>query len=249
MNKNDLSTQTKLNVEKIDEILKAALLPLDLEDYTPEQVSVVQELINLVESKQAKTYKEASEIYRKPIREIQLEEIAYRHTIAHDRIPEILAGMKLKPETLTDEDLTHFESVCQQLQNGIDFHMAVQAAAPPKQGKGKKAQTMPELLVQPEGAIAVASPAALAEIPEELQGVVEGAGGNMSSLVLDSLKDRSLQAVNETIETGLSVLPQAFANKVQQDMLAAVQSKEFTDDICARVKKMLDEKYPRKSVS
>jgi hypothetical protein len=62
-------------------------------------------------------------------REAQLQEIAVRHAIAHERIPEILGAMKLKLETLTDSQITVFGDVCQMLNSGMGLDMASQSAA------------------------------------------------------------------------------------------------------------------------
>ncbi|NJM77729.1 MAG: hypothetical protein HC852_20540 [Acaryochloridaceae cyanobacterium RU_4_10] len=158
MNKSELIAHLKQGTDIIDKILDAAQLPADLQEFMPEQIVVLEAIAQLVETKQAKTYKLAGEIYRKPLRENQLEEIAFRHAIAHDRMAEILTAMKLKPETLTDEQLTLFDTVCQQLHAGMDFDMAVQSVAPPKQTKGKKAsaQALPEFAPQSESGSAIA---------------------------------------------------------------------------------------------
>ncbi|MCG9890152.1 MAG: hypothetical protein MH252_03630, partial [Thermosynechococcaceae cyanobacterium MS004] len=65
MNKQELVNHLKQSPENIDDLLEAALLPLDAEDYSPEQVQIVEAIIQFVESKQAKTYKEAGNLYRK----------------------------------------------------------------------------------------------------------------------------------------------------------------------------------------
>ncbi len=152
MNKQDLSAQTKVPGNGIDEILAAMGISKDLPDYTDEHVNLIQSIRDIHKNEGCKSWAESVGIYRKPINEAQLQEIAVRHAIAHDRIPEILAAMKLKPETLTDEQLTLFQSVCQQLYAGMDFEMAVQSVAPPKQTRGKKAaaQALPEFALQSE---------------------------------------------------------------------------------------------------
>ena len=198
MNRQELNTRLQKNSENVTDILKAAQLPPDLEDFTSEQVLVCEEIVQLVSSGQAKTYKVAGEIYRKPINEAQLEEIAFRHTIAHDRIPEILAGMKLKPETMTDEDLTHFESVCQHLQDGMDFGMAVQSVAPPKKGKKAAAQALPEFVPKPEPAGAI-TPTNSGPMPGlAVQTIPDGHSETLQSVV-DVAIDTAGFEVNERI--------------------------------------------------
>ncbi|MCG9890202.1 MAG: hypothetical protein MH252_03915, partial [Thermosynechococcaceae cyanobacterium MS004] len=65
MNKQDLINHLKQSTASIDEILTAGNIPLDAEDYSPEQVQTVEEINHLVETKQVKTYKEAGNLYRK----------------------------------------------------------------------------------------------------------------------------------------------------------------------------------------
>jgi hypothetical protein len=158
MNMQELTNKTQLDAKTLSAILDAANIPNDLNDYTDEHFEIIRALQEIRKDKKVQTWPEAFVIYIKPIREIQLEEIAVRHAIAHDRIPEILAGMKLNPETMTDEQLTLFKTVCQQLQSGIAFDMAVQSVTLQKQNKGKKTttQTMPEFASQQEPGSAIA---------------------------------------------------------------------------------------------
>jgi hypothetical protein len=69
MNKTDLTAHLKQGADSIDKILEAAQLPLDLQEYSPEQIKVTEEITQLVSSKQAKTYKDAGVLYRKPLDE------------------------------------------------------------------------------------------------------------------------------------------------------------------------------------
>ncbi len=144
MNKSELIAHLKQGDDIIKKILEAAQLPLDLPDYSQEQVQVIEAIAQLVSSKQSKSYQEAGEVYRKPIREGQLTEAAARHQIAPERIPEILSALKLKPETLTDAQLGQFTEVCVKLQSGVDLA----AAVPAKATRGKKAAAVPEFVPQ-----------------------------------------------------------------------------------------------------
>jgi uncharacterized protein YoaH (UPF0181 family) len=61
--------------------------------------------------------------------ERQLKEIAVRHAIPDERIPEILAAMKLKLERLTDPQIELFRDVCQMLNSGMSLDIASQSVA------------------------------------------------------------------------------------------------------------------------
>jgi hypothetical protein len=152
MNRTELTAHLKQGEDSIDKILEAAQLPSDLQDYNPEQVQVIEAIAHLVSSKQAKNFKEAGGIYRKPLREQQLKDIALRHSIPEDWIPNILQATKLKLETLTDEQLELFREVCQLQNTGLELGMASQAAINnAKDAKAKaKSRTKQELMTQAE---------------------------------------------------------------------------------------------------
>ena len=99
-------------------------------------MKLIQSIKDIHKNEKAKSWPEAIAIYRKPLREAQLNEVAARHQIAPERIPEILKAMRLKPETLTDAQLAQFIDVCQKVQSGVELTDAV-----PKQngGRAKKA--------------------------------------------------------------------------------------------------------------
>lgn len=141
MNKQQIATHIKQTVSTTDEILSALGLPLDLPDYDAEQVKSIEEILKLIDGKKAKTYKEAVGIYRKPINEAQLKEIADRHSMS-DRIPEITSALKLKIETITDEQFEQFRIVCEQVQKGMDLGMVANAQL--EKGKAAKAKPQPE---------------------------------------------------------------------------------------------------------
>ncbi|NJM76254.1 MAG: hypothetical protein HC852_11255 [Acaryochloridaceae cyanobacterium RU_4_10] len=213
MNRQDLSSQLKQATENLDKILDAAQLPTDLQEFTPEQIEALEAIAQLVETKQAKTYKEAGEIYRKPIREAQLQEIAFRHTISSDRIPEILTAMKLKPETLRDDDLTHFESVCQQIHAGIDFDMAIQSVAPSKQTKAKaaKAKPMPEFAPPQDG--------------EEKSGAIAKADRPVTELVV-----QDVEFVNQNAREQIDAVVKAVGPLVATDYVEVVTEEAIAID-------------------
>jgi hypothetical protein len=194
MNKSELITHLKQGDDIINKILEAAQLPLDLPDYSPEQVQVIEAIAQLVSSKQAKSYQEAGEIYRKPIREGQLNEVAGRHQIAPERIPEILAALKFKPETLTDAQLEQFAEVCAKLQTGIDLA----AAVPAKATRGRKAAALPEFVTQTAdeeaegGAIALASSKALVnlDVSDEDQATLRDVAGVLGQNAVGDISER-----------------------------------------------------------
>ncbi len=128
MNKQDLSNHLKLSVEKIDEILTAAVLPLDAPNYNGEQVKLVEEIHQLVVGKKAKTYKEAGTLIRKGRNEHELNEIALRQQIPAEQIPEIVKAMKLKVESLTEVQFESFREVCKMVHSGMDLALAAQNA-------------------------------------------------------------------------------------------------------------------------
>ena len=127
MNKQELLSHIKLNAEKLDEILTRFDLALDQPDYSPEQVTAIEEVLKLVESKQAKTYKEAVGLYRIPEREQQLKDVALRYCLDVERVPEIVNLLQLKLETLTEAQIEEFRGVCEMIQSGMSVEMAVQS--------------------------------------------------------------------------------------------------------------------------
>ena len=196
MNRTELTAHLKQGADSIDKILEAAQLPLDLQNYSPEHIQLIEAIAQLVSTKQAKTFKEAGEIHRKPLREAQLNEVAARHQIEPERIPEILKAMRLKPETLTDAQLAQFIDVCQKVQSGVELADAVPR---PNGGRTKKAsapESEPESESQadngaaPDNAIALAAAHSLtAELPEHSEA---------------SLRDVAVAAVREARSTDIS---------------------------------------------
>ena len=145
MNKQELPSHLKQAIESIDDILKAAGLPLDLVDYSPEQVHQLEELVNLVESKQAKTYKEAGVLHRNAQNFHQLKEIALRHEVADEHIPDILKVMKLKVESLAEPQFELFRQVCQAMQSGMEMTLAAQMTLDKAKGtKNGKVSAQPK---------------------------------------------------------------------------------------------------------
>ena len=136
MNKEELSAQTKIPSNDVDIILSELGISTDLPDYGDEQLKLIQSIKDIHKNEKAKSWPEAIAIYRKPLREAQLNEVAARHQIAPERIPEILKAMRLKPETLTDAQLAQFIDVCQKVQSGVELADAVPK---PNGGRTKKA--------------------------------------------------------------------------------------------------------------
>jgi hypothetical protein len=219
MNKSELIEHLKQGDDIINKILEAAQLPLDLPDYSPEQVQVIEAIAQLVSSKQSKSYQEAGEVYRKPIREGQLTEAASRHQIAPERIPEILSALKLKPETLTDAQLEQFAEVCAKLQSGIDLA----AAVPAKATRGKKAAAVPEFVPQTAdedavgGAIALATPTSIAslEVSEADQATLRDvADAAAKAAITTNISDKAAELAVDVVDQIDDVLRQMIVESI-----------------------------------
>jgi hypothetical protein len=241
MNKQELSSHLKQATESIDDILKAAELPLDLPDYSPEQVKVLEEIVKFVETKQAKTYKEAVTLYRKPHHEHQLQEIALRYSQT-ERISEITAALKLKLGSISEDQFAAFQSVCAQVQQGMDLSIVAQAALDQaKAAKAKKPVAQPEPMQQPEptSAIAVAQTGAMSSVPESYRESTAKAADNLAQIATEGLSDRMMDAAELSVVEGWEVMPKAIANYVQDAMIAHVQSPQFATNIVDGVKERL----------
>jgi hypothetical protein len=125
MNKLEIANRINQPTEKIDAILKDAGLPTDVEQYSPEQIESLEAIAKMVETKQAKNFKDAGGLYRKIQNEAQLNEIAARYSMS-DRISELSSALKLKPESMTTEQFEQFREVCEQVQQGIDLGIVAQ---------------------------------------------------------------------------------------------------------------------------
>ena len=200
MNKQELSTQTKVPSSDIDTILAEMGILSDLPDYSDEHLKLIQSIKDVRKDEKVKSWPEAIAIYRKPLREAQLNEVAARHQIAPERIPEILKAMRLKPETLTDAQLAQFIDVCQKVQSGVELADAVpkqnggrakKVPAPegtPESGSESESQT--DNGAAPDNAIALAAAHSLtAELPEHSEA---------------SLRDVAVAAVREARSTDIS---------------------------------------------
>ena len=241
MNHQELVAHTKLSATKVNDILTAAQLSLDSQDYTPEQVKVVEEIISLVETKQAKTYKEAGELYRKPHHEHQLQEIALRYSQT-ERIPEITAALKLKLGSISEDQFKMFQSVCEQVQQGMDLGMVAQAALEQaKAAKSKKAPAQPEFAPPPEpaSAIAVAQAGTMANVPEQYRASAAKAADNLAQIATQGLTERTMDAAEASVVKGWEVIPKAIAAQVESDMLDHVQSPQFATNVADGVKERL----------
>jgi hypothetical protein len=146
MNKSELANRINQPTEKIDAILKDAGLPTDVEQYSPEQIGSLEAIAKMVETKQAKNFKDAGGLYRKIQNEAQLKEIAARYVMG-DRIPELISALKLKPESIAVEQFEQFRMVCEQVQQGMELPMVAQGVLNKAQAKpavsGGKAQSGP----------------------------------------------------------------------------------------------------------
>jgi hypothetical protein len=230
MNRQELESHLKQSSDHVVDILKAAELPLDLEDYNPEHVQLAEAIAQLVSTKQAKTFKEAGELHRKPQREAQLNEVVARHQIAPERIPEILKAMRLRPETLTDAQLAQFIDVCQKVQSGMDLADAVpktnngraKKAAELESGSesGSERESQPNNGAPSESAIALAAAHSLtADLPEHSEA---------------SLRDVAVAAVREARATDISdraaEIAVDVADKVDNVIMQMVLDAMFGED-------------------
>lgn len=201
MNRNDLISQSQLNIKTLIEVLDGLGISKDLEDFTDEHLMLVQTIQEIRKDEKVQSWSEAIAIYRKPIREGQLTEAAARHQIAPERIPEILTALKLKPETLTDAQLEQFAQVCAKLQTGIDLSEAV----PAKATRGKKAAAVPEFVPQTadeeagDGAITIATPTSIAtlEVSEADQATLRDMAEALAPEAVPDLADEMVQAAVE----------------------------------------------------
>jgi hypothetical protein len=125
MNKSEIASRINQPTEKIDAILKDAGLPTDVEQYSPEQAETLEAIAKMVETRQAKNFKDAGGLYRKIQNEAQLKEIAARYSMS-DRTPELTSALKLKPESMTTEQFEQFRVVCEQVQQGMDLGIVAQ---------------------------------------------------------------------------------------------------------------------------
>jgi hypothetical protein len=173
MNKSELANRINQPTEKIDAILKDAGLPTDVEQYSPEQIGSLEAIAKMVETKQAKNFKDAGGLYRKIQNEAQLKEIAARYVMG-DRIPELTSALKLKPESMTVEQFEQFRMVCEQVQQGMDLGMVANAQL--EKGKALKPQPGPESANQAVGT-------ALA--PRPMPGLITQGNASIEGIPLD----------------------------------------------------------------
>jgi hypothetical protein len=241
MNKSELITHLKQGDDIINKILDAAQLPLDLPDYSPEQVQVIEAIAQLVSSKQSKSYQEAGEVYRKPIREGQLKEITVRCAIPDERIAEILAAMNLKLETLTDPHIERFGKVCAMVQSGMDLTLSAQAVL----GEAKAAKTkkpMPEFVDQKAdaegGAIVLASSKALVNlnVSEEDQATLRDvADAAAKAAVTVDISDKAAELAVEVVDQIDGVMRQMIVEAIFDENSAV---KPDPDRAAARVREI-----------
>ncbi len=194
MNKSEIANRINQPTEKIDAILKDAGLPVDVEHYSPEQIESLEAIAKMVETKQAKNFKDAGGLHRKIQNEAQLNEIAARYSMA-DRIPEITSALKLKPESITDEQFEQFRIVCEQVPKGMDLGMVANSQL--EKGKAAKAKpTMPEFASQQESGSAIAPtkdkpmPGLAVQDNNVIEGIPLDLEGNMTHLWDETLDRR-----------------------------------------------------------
>ncbi len=65
MNKTQLIEQLKKPEDKVNDLLSAAAIAADLQEYTDDHIKTLQAINEITESGKAKTYKAAGELYRK----------------------------------------------------------------------------------------------------------------------------------------------------------------------------------------
>lgn len=211
MNRNDLISQTQLNIKTLNEVLDGLGISKDLEDFTDEHLKLVQTIQEIRKDEKVQSWSEAIAIYRKPIREGQLKEITVRCAIPDERIAEILAEMKLKLETLTDPQIELFGKVCVMVQSGMGLNLAAQAvlgeAKAAKAAKTKK--PMPEFVPQTAdeeaegGAIALATPSSIAALEvsqEKLATLRDVADAAAKAAVTVDISDKAAELAVEVVD-------------------------------------------------
>lgn len=125
MNKQDLSAQTKVPVNGLDAIFTKMGISKDLPDYTDEHLNLINAVRDIHKNEGSKSWAEAVGIYRKPINEAQLNEIAARYSMG-DRVQEFMKALAFKSDSLTTEQFEQFRQVCEQVKQGMDLSLAVQ---------------------------------------------------------------------------------------------------------------------------
>jgi hypothetical protein len=254
MKRQELITHLQQSSENFADILKAAELPPELQEFNPEQVKGIEAIAQLVATKQVKTFKEAGELYRKSLHEVQLNEAVVNHKIAPEQILDILKALKFKVETLTDAQVEQFTEVCKQIQSGIELTLAAQTTLE----KAKTNKTKKAAAPQTNGAIAVAqsntiqdySPSAGDDPIFEAQ---LDLSGDMSALAKDSAIQMAEQYVQGAATRILSQDPEkAFQQGEQFGQLLVEQARRevindpATNDlvkrVVANVKKSLGQK-------
>ena len=161
MNRNELVTQTQLNIKTLNEILDGLSIPKNTEDFTEEHLKLVQAIQEIRKDEKVQSWPEAIAIYRTPINEHQLKEIALRHEVADERIPDILKAMKLKVESLAEPQFELFRQVCQAMQSGMEMTLAAQMTLDKaKEAKTQKPTATSAAKSEPAPATAIATTAA-----------------------------------------------------------------------------------------
>jgi hypothetical protein len=152
-------------------------------------------------------------------REAQLKEVAVRHAIAHDRIPEILGAMNLKLETLTDAQIEVFGDVCQMLHSGMALEMASQAAVNNAKAKASAKDN-------PETAQAVAG---AKQVPSKSTAITSTKERSMPGLVVQStpMNEEQRKGIDAMV-SGLA--PHAVPNLIEIAAQEAIAINSYAED-------------------
>jgi hypothetical protein len=143
MNKQDLSAQTKIPVNGLDAIFTAMGISKDLPDYTDEHLNLINAVRDIHKNEGTKSWAEAVGIYRKPINEAQLNEIAARYSMG-DRVQEFMKALAFKSDSLTTEQFEQFRQVCEQVQKGMALAMVAQGILNKANAKPAATKPFPE---------------------------------------------------------------------------------------------------------
>jgi hypothetical protein len=185
-------------------------------------------------------------------REKQLREIGLRHRISDERIPEILAAMKLKLEVLTDEQVERFRDVCKLLESGVALNMACQSTGKniPSEAKAKsvaksasastaiskaEGQGDAELVVAAKNDIAAPASQFSESIPQDMrEAIAQFPREDAQAVVLKSpgIISDAIEVAHETTEEGLT-------NFVQQEWYDEYSKGVRDPDFGRQVREML----------
>jgi hypothetical protein len=152
-------------------------------------------------------------------REAQLKEVAVRCAIPDERIPEILAEMKLKLETLSDPQIDLFGKVCAMVQTGMDLTLAAQAVLDEAKAKATAKDN-------PEAAQAVAGGDML---PSKSTAITPTSKRSMPGLVVQStpMNEEQRKGIDAMV-SGLA--PHAVPNLIEVAAQEAIAINSYAED-------------------